>query len=123
MSIRRAEQDNGWYVGDLFYGDAQYGGSGKAFRAIKSDSDKRIKRRVETAPRSNKESPTPVGITHYTVRDGREIKHRFAVCNPNTGRPKMIHIGNENTYEANWERKLSDAIELRQQFREEYLES
>jgi hypothetical protein len=126
MSIKRNDSDNGWcatYDVEAVYLDEDFGDSVIAFRAIKEDADKRPRRKTETAPRSNKQSPTPVGITHYTVKDKREIKHRFAVCNPNTGRPQMVHIGNDNTYEANWERKLAEAIELRNRFLQEYNES
>lgn len=73
-------------------------------------------RETETQARSNKLSCDVVGITHYKVQDGNQTKHRFAVCDPGARRPHIIYIGNQNTYERNYETKLIEAMEMRERF-------
>lgn len=122
-NIKRNINQTGWYipskieVGLRKFYDRDYGGSDLSYEAAERELESTVHtRKLETHVRSNKKSLDIVGITYYTIRDGRQIKHRFAVCNPNTGKPKMVHIGNDNTYEKNWERKLAEAQTLRDKF-------
>lgn len=128
--IIRNSRANGWYIPERLgtrrrkFLDAEYGSPEQSYMAAQSEleTDETICRKIETEPRSNKTSELPVGITHYTVKDGKQLKHRFAVCNPLTGKPQMVHIGNANTYARNWEQKLAVAQGLRDQFVEQHKE-
>ena len=126
--IRRNQKGTGWFISSLvtyvshrkFY-DKEHGGPERAYQAAQKELDDHAPaRKIETRVRSNKKSLDIVGITYYTVKDGNQIKHRFAVCNPGTGRPQMVHIGNDNTYTKNWERKLAEAEALRERFMQEH---
>lgn len=132
MDIYRNKADDAWLIGATHevtqrrFSDKKYGSRQKAYDAAKAELG--IKptraRRLETKTRANKKSmKESVGITHYTVRDGGQIKHRFAVCDPATNRPVMIHIGNENTYLKNWDRKYDEAQELRERLVASHKES
>lgn len=128
--IKRNLNQTGWFISRAvevnrrkFY-DKDYGGSEYSYAAAEQEIESTVHtRKLETHVRSNKKSLAIVGITYYTIRDGRQIKHRFAVCNPNTGKPKMVHIGNDNTYEKNWERKLAEAQTLRDKFVQDHRDS
>lgn len=128
--IRRNPKNSGWIIPDKFranrrtFMDKEFGGSDESYTAAKNELllCQTVGRAVETKVRSNKKSLDIVGITYYKVKDGKQVKHRFAVCNPVTGKPKMVHIGNDNTFEKNWERKLAEAEALREQFQMEHLD-
>jgi len=125
--IKRNLDQTGWFISlsvnvDLrkFY-DIDYGGSDVSYAAAVQELENTVHmRKDETSVRSNKKSLNIVGITYYKVKDGRQIKHRFAVCNPLTGKPQMVHIGNDNTYEKNWERKLAEAEALRIKLKQDH---
>lgn len=125
--IFRSSNQTGWYIPERFgtqrhkFLDVDFGSREQSYAAAlrELDGEEPKHRKIETEVRVNKISQTPVGITHYTVRDGNQIKHRFAVCNPVTGKPQMVHIGNDNTYLRNWEQKLAVAEALREQFVDE----
>jgi hypothetical protein len=128
--IYRNANQKGWYIPERFetkrkkFLDVDFGSPEQSYAAAirELEPEDATVRKLETKTRSNKTSELPVGITHYTVKDGSQIKHRFAVCNPVTGRPQMIHIGNDNTYLRNWEQKLSEAESLRESFEDQYKE-
>lgn len=128
--IKRNDKGNGWIIPEKFraeirtFRDRDYGGSDHSYNAAKNELARcrSVGRSPETRVRSNKKSLNIVGITYYKVRDGNQVKHRFAVCNPMTGKPKMVHIGNDNTYERNWDAKLAEAEELREKFQTEHKE-
>lgn len=128
--IYRNANQSGWYIPARFgtqrtkFSDSDFGSREQAYAAAvrELEPEDAVHRKLETKTRSNKTSELPVGITHYTVKDGSQVKHRFAVCNPVTGKPKMIHIGNDNTYLRNWEQKLVEAETLRESFEDEYKE-
>uniref|UniRef100_A0AB39CDI3 Uncharacterized protein n=1 Tax=Pseudomonas phage HRDY3 TaxID=3236930 RepID=A0AB39CDI3_9VIRU len=128
--IYRNGQKNGWYIPERFgtqrrkFLDVDFGSQEQSYAAAlrELEPDEPTHRKVETKSRSNKVSDTPVGITHYTVKDGNQIKHRFAVCNPGTGQPHIIYIGNDNTWQRNYDQKLVEAETLRDQFVEQYKE-
>lgn len=125
--IKRNLSQTGWYIPSTievscrkFY-DKEYGGSDLSYAAAERELENAVHmRKDETHVRSNKKSLDIVGITYYKVKDGRQTKHRFAVCNPATGKPQMVHIGNDNTYEKNWERKLAEATELRTKLKQDH---
>ena len=79
-------------------------------------------REQETKVRSNKRSCDVVGVTLYTVQDGNQTKYRFAVCDPGSRRPHIIHIGNQNTFERNYAAKLALAEEMRAEFVRQHIE-
>lgn len=128
--IYRSADQKGWYVPERFHAnrrkfyDVDFGSPEQSYAAAlrELEPEDATARKLETKTRSNKTSELPVGITHYTVKDGSQIKHRFAVCNPVTGKPQMVHIGNDNTYLRNWEHKLSEAESLRESFEDQYKE-
>jgi hypothetical protein len=128
--IYRNAIQTGWYIPERFgtqrtkFLDIDFGSREQSYAAAvrEIEPEDAPPRKLETKARSNKTSELPVGITHYTVKDGNQIKHRFAVCNPVTGKPQMIHIGNENTYLRNWDQKLAEATGLRESFEDEYKE-
>lgn len=126
-TLTRTANDNGWIVRlpngkSQKFLDSDYDRDRKKSRKAAKDAlepEPRV-RRTETKVRTNKKSLNIVGITYYKVKDKTQTKHRFAVCNPNTNRPQMVHIGNDNTYERNWDRKLEEAIALRERFQNEH---
>lgn len=129
--INRNKADTGWLIYKGYnvnirkFLDRDYGGRDEAHAAAKKELRAAIGtglRKQETTIRSNKKSLDIVGISYYTVKDGGQVKHRFAVCNPATGKPKMVHIGNDNTYEKHWAAKLETAIALREKFVQEHRE-
>jgi len=128
--IFRNGQKNGWHIPARFgtqrrkFLDTDYGSQEQSYAAAlrELEPDEPTHRKLETKSRANKMSDTPVGITHYTVKDGNQIKHRFAICNPVTGRPHVMYIGNENTYLRNYDQKMIEAEALREQFVEQYKE-
>lgn len=128
--IYRNASQSGWYIPERFetnrrkFYDVDFGSPEQSYAAAlrELEPEDATSRKLETKTRSNKTSELPVGITHYTVKDGSQIKHRFAVCNPVTGKPQMIHIGNDNTYLRNWDQKLAEATGLRESFEDEYKE-
>jgi hypothetical protein len=128
--IYRSANQKGWYIPERFetqrqkFLDVDFGSPEQSYAAAmrELEPEDATLRKLETKSRSNKTSELPVGITHYTVRDGNQVKHRFAVCNPVTGRPQMVHIGNDNTYLRNWEPKMAVAEALRESFVDEHRE-
>jgi beta-glucosidase/6-phospho-beta-glucosidase/beta-galactosidase len=128
--IKRNRNDSGWLIDREFdvsirkFLDKEYGGSEPAYAAAQKELRAALgtTRKLETKVRSNKKSLDILGISYYTVKDSGQIKHRFAVCNPVTGKPKMIHIGNDNTFHKHWDTKLEQAIALREQFVQEHRE-
>lgn len=126
--INRNRADTGWLISKHYevtirkFLDRDYGSSQAALNAAKQElrAATGTLRKQETTVRSNKKSLDIVGISYYTVKDSGQIKHRFAVCNPATGKPKMVHIGNTNTYQKHWDAKLEQAIALREQFVQEH---
>lgn len=128
--INRNRNDSGWLIDREFnvslrkFLDKDHGGREPAYLAAKKElrTVSGTLRKEETTVRSNKKSLDLVGISYYTVKDSGQIKHRFAVCNPTTGKPQMVHIGNENTYKKHWDEKLEKAKALREQFVQEHRE-
>lgn len=126
--INRNKADTGWLIAKGYdvnirkFLDRDYGGSAQAHTAAKQElrAATGTLRKQETKVRSNKKSLDIVGITYYTVVDGKQIKHRFAVCDPATGSPRIVHIGNQNTYAKHWETKLTKAKSLREQLVQEH---
>lgn len=128
--IYRNQRDTGWLIDRTHdvsvrkFLDRDYGGRDEAHAAAKKElrAATGTMRKQETSVRSNKKSLDIVGISYYTVKDSGQVKHRFAVCNPTTGKPQMVHIGNDNTYLKHWDAKLEKAIELRERFVQEHRE-
>lgn len=127
--VRRNTRSTGWFVtgveGPCKFYDRDYGDDSEtsywaAHAALEDANRTPHLRKQETRTRTNKKSLDVLGITYYSVRDGRQVKHRFAVCDPNTGKPKMVHIGNDNTYAKNWDAKLAESIELRERLVREH---
>jgi len=131
-SVCRNSQQNGWYIPKALgtrrqrFLDSVYGSREQSYdaalRELEPDADETLHRKIETKARPNKAGDLPVGITHYMVTDGKQIKHRFAVCNPATNKPHILYVGTENTYLRNWEQKRAEAESLREQFIEQYKE-
>lgn len=131
-SVCRNSQQNGWYIPKALgtrrqrFLDSAYGSREQSYEAalreLEPDAEESLHRKIETQARPNKVSQTPVGITHYAVMDGKQRKHRFAICNPATSKPHILYIGTDNTYLRNWEQKLAEAEALREQFVEQYKE-
>jgi len=132
-----SKRGGGWILSYSMFPDAQFhwfsdyawGTVGAALQACIAELQKEqraeeitIGRRLETAERINKQlkldSP---GICYieYELKPGYWV-HRFGVSNPLTNRPHSVYIGNDNTYEDNWDKALKKARDLRHGFERDY---
>lgn len=110
------------------FSDTGYGSPGAALKAAiaavgEAIGPVRRRRRLAQTERVDKETPTGIpGISYLIIHDNRNGQriHRFYVSDPNTGRSHSVHIGTDNTYQANFRAAFHHARDLRLEFEETF---